>query len=172
MMFAILFGLSMDYEVFLMTHIRERFMATEDAHEGVVDGLAGTARVITSAALIMVSVFLAFLLSGDPTIKQFGLGMAAAVAIDATLIRCVLVPAVDDPARPCRVVDAALARSGDAGHLDRGRGVLPQHGPRRCRGRRVLGRGILGRPSSLRTDAGVRPRRLTTMRGSSTAGVQ
>jgi RND superfamily putative drug exporter len=59
-----------------------------------VDGLAGTARVITSAALIMVSVFLAFLLSGDPTIKQFGLGMAAAVAIDATLIRCVLVPAV------------------------------------------------------------------------------
>jgi putative drug exporter of the RND superfamily len=94
MMFAILFGLSMDYEVFLMTHIRERFISTDDAHEGVIDGLAGTARVITSAALIMVSVFLAFLLSGDPTIKQFGLGMAAAVAIDATLIRCVLVPAV------------------------------------------------------------------------------
>lgn len=94
MMFAILFGLSMDYEVFLMTHVRERFAATGDAHEAVVEGLAGTARVITSAALIMVSVFLAFLLSGDPTIKQFGLGMAAAVAIDATLIRCVLVPAV------------------------------------------------------------------------------
>lgn len=94
MMFAILFGLSMDYEVFLMAHIRERFTATGNEHDAVVEGVAGTARVITSAALIMVSVFLAFLLSGDPTIKQFGLGMAAAVAIDATLIRCVLVPAV------------------------------------------------------------------------------
>jgi RND superfamily putative drug exporter len=94
MMFAILFGLSMDYEVFLMTHVRERFKTTGDAHEGVIDGLANTARVITSAALIMVSVFCAFLLSGDPTIKQFGVGMAAAVAIDATLVRCVLVPSV------------------------------------------------------------------------------
>jgi RND superfamily putative drug exporter len=94
MMFAILFGLSMDYEVFLMSHVRERFVATGDAHRAVIEGLANTARVITSAALIMVSVFCAFLLSGDPTIKQFGVGMAAAVAIDATLIRCVLVPAV------------------------------------------------------------------------------
>jgi hypothetical protein len=63
-------------------------------HAAVVEGLAGTARVITSAALIMVAVFCAFLLNGSPTIKQFGLGMAAAVAIDATLIRCVLVPAI------------------------------------------------------------------------------
>ncbi len=93
MMFAILFGLSMDYEVFLMTHVRERWRVTHDAHAAVVEGLAGTARLITSAALIMCSVFLAFLLSGSPTIKQFGLGMAAAVAIDATVIRCVLVPA-------------------------------------------------------------------------------
>ena len=94
MMFAILFGLSMDYEVFLMTHVRERWKETDDAHAAVVEGLAGTARVITSAALIMVAVFCAFLLNGSPTIKQFGLGMAAAVAVDATLIRCVLVPAV------------------------------------------------------------------------------
>jgi putative drug exporter of the RND superfamily len=94
MMFAILFGLSMDYEVFLMTHVRERWRVTNDPHAAVVEGLAGTARVITSAALIMVAVFCAFLLNGSPTIKQFGLGMAAAVAIDATLIRCVLVPAV------------------------------------------------------------------------------
>ena len=94
MMFAILFGLSMDYEVFLMTHVRERWRVTGDAHTAVVEGLAGTARVITSAALIMISVFCAFLLDGSPTIKQFGLGMAAAVAIDATLIRCVIVPAV------------------------------------------------------------------------------
>jgi putative drug exporter of the RND superfamily len=94
MMFAILFGLSMDYEVFLMSHVREDYLASEDAHKAVVDGLAVTGRVITSAALIMVSVFCAFILSGDPNVKQFGLGMAAAVAVDATVIRCVLVPAV------------------------------------------------------------------------------
>ncbi|HZV72342.1 MAG TPA: MMPL family transporter [Conexibacter sp.] len=94
MMFAILFGLSMDYEVFLMTHVRERWRATGDAHRAVVEGLAGTARVITSAALIMVAVFCAFLLNGSPAIKQFGLGMAAAVAVDATVIRCLLVPAL------------------------------------------------------------------------------
>jgi len=94
MMFAILFGLSMDYEVFLMTHVRERWASTGDAHRAVVEGLAGTARVITSAALIMVSVFCAFILNGDPNIKQFGLGMAAAVAVDATVVRCLLVPAV------------------------------------------------------------------------------
>jgi RND superfamily putative drug exporter len=93
MMFAILFGLSMDYEVFLMSHVRERWAATGHPHEAVIDGLAGTARVITSAALIMVSVFCAFLINGDPNIKQFGLGMAAAVAIDATVVRCLLVPA-------------------------------------------------------------------------------
>jgi RND superfamily putative drug exporter len=92
MMFAILFGLSMDYEVFLMTHVREEFIATGDAHQAVINGLAGTARVITSAALIMVSVFCAFVLSGDPNIKQFGVGMAAAVLIDATVVRCALVP--------------------------------------------------------------------------------
>ncbi len=94
MMFAILFGLSMDYEVFLMTHVREQYKETNDPHEAVVHGLASTARVITSAAMIMVSVFLAFVINGDPTIKQFGLGMAAAVAVDATVVRCVLVPAI------------------------------------------------------------------------------
>jgi RND superfamily putative drug exporter len=94
MMFAILFGLSMDYEVFLMTHVRERWKATGSAHRAVIDGLAGTARVITSAALIMVSVFCAFIINGDPNIKQFGLGMAAAVAVDATIVRCLLVPAI------------------------------------------------------------------------------
>ena len=65
-----------------------------DNHEAVVDGLAVTARVITSAALIMVSVFTSFVLNGDPTVKQFGLGLAAAIAIDATIVRCLLVPAV------------------------------------------------------------------------------
>ena len=94
MMFAILFGLSMDYEVFLMTHIRERWMESGDNRGSVVQGLAHTGRVITSAALIMVSVFCAFVVSGDPTVKQFGVGMAVAVAVDATIVRCLLVPAV------------------------------------------------------------------------------
>ena len=92
MMFAILFGLSMVYEVFLMTHVREQWKETNDPHEAVVHGLASTARVITSAAMIMVSAFLAFVINGDPTVKQFGLGMA--VAVDATVVRCVLVPAI------------------------------------------------------------------------------
>jgi RND superfamily putative drug exporter len=94
MMFAILFGLSMDYEVFLMSHVRESYREHGDPHEAAVDGLATTGRVITSAALIMVSVFCAFILSGDPNVKQFGVGMAAAVAVDATIIRCLLVPAI------------------------------------------------------------------------------
>jgi putative drug exporter of the RND superfamily len=94
MMFAILFGLSMDYEVFLMTHIREAWLDRHDNRYAVVTGVATTGRVITSAALIMVSVFFAFIINGDPTVKQFGVGMGVAVAIDATLVRCLLVPAV------------------------------------------------------------------------------
>ncbi len=94
MMFAILFGLSMDYEVFLITHIREAWLRLHDNRRAVIHGVAHTGRVITSAALIMVSVFLAFVLNGDPTVKQFGVGMAVAVAVDATLVRCLLVPAV------------------------------------------------------------------------------
>jgi putative drug exporter of the RND superfamily len=94
MMFAILFGLSMDYEVFLMTHIRERWLRLHDNKQAVIDGVANTGRVITSAALIMVSVFFAFVINGDPTVKQFGVGMGVAVAVDATLVRCLLVPAV------------------------------------------------------------------------------
>jgi RND superfamily putative drug exporter len=94
MMFAILFGLSMDYEVFLMTHIKEAWERSRDNHEAVVEGVAHTGRVITSAALIMVSVFFAFVLNGDPTVKQFGVGMGVAVAVDATLVRCLLVPSV------------------------------------------------------------------------------
>jgi putative drug exporter of the RND superfamily len=94
MMFAILFGLSMDYEVFLMTHIKEAWDRTRDNREAVIEGVAHTGRVITSAALIMVSVFFAFVINGDPTVKQFGVGMGVAVAVDATLVRCLLVPAV------------------------------------------------------------------------------
>jgi RND superfamily putative drug exporter len=91
-MFAILFGLSMDYEVFLLSRVREEFQRTGDSHQSVVDGLSSTARVITSAALIMISVFLAFVTSDNVTVKMFGLGLATAVLIDATLVRMVLVP--------------------------------------------------------------------------------
>jgi putative drug exporter of the RND superfamily len=94
LMFAILFGLSMDYQVFLLTRIQEHYRENEDNREAVVDGLAVSARVITSAALIMVSVYTSFILNGDPTVKQFGLGLAAAIAVDATIVRCLLVPAV------------------------------------------------------------------------------
>jgi RND superfamily putative drug exporter len=92
-MFAILFGLSMDYEVFLLSRVREEYVATGDNHESVVRGLSSSARVITSAALIMISVFGAFVLGDDPNGKLFGVGLAAAVFIDATLVRMVLVPA-------------------------------------------------------------------------------
>jgi RND superfamily putative drug exporter len=95
LMFAILFGLSMDYQVFLVSRIGERYVELdEDNHEAVVEGLATSARVITSAALIMVFVFSSFILNGNPTVKQFGVGMAAAIAIDATIVRCLLVPSV------------------------------------------------------------------------------
>ena len=93
MMFAILFGLSMDYEVFLLARVREEYVVTGDSHKSVVTGLSGTARVITSAALIMISVFGSFVLGDDPTGKLFGIGLAAAVFLDATLVRMVLVPA-------------------------------------------------------------------------------
>jgi len=93
MMFAILFGLSMDYEVFLLSRVREEYVRTGDSHQSVVTGLSSTARVITSAALIMMSVFGAFVLGDDPNGKLFGLGLAVAVLLDATLVRMVLVPA-------------------------------------------------------------------------------
>jgi len=95
LMFAILFGLSMDYQVFLVSRIDERYRELGgDNHEAVVEGLATSARVITSAALIMVFVFSSFIINGNPTVKQFGVGMAAAIAIDATIVRCLLVPSV------------------------------------------------------------------------------
>ncbi len=92
-MFAILFGLSMDYEVFLLSRVREEFLATGDNDRSVIHGIASTARVITSAALIMISVFLGFVLGSDPTTKMFGLGLATAIFVDATIVRMVLVPA-------------------------------------------------------------------------------
>ena len=94
LMFAILFGLSMDYEVFLLTQIREHYEKYGDPRRAVVEGVANTGRVITSAAAIMVCVFTSFVLSGNPVVKEFGVGLAVAIAIDSTLVRCMLVPAV------------------------------------------------------------------------------
>jgi putative drug exporter of the RND superfamily len=94
LMFAILFGLSMDYEVFLLTQMREHYEEYGDERRAVVEGLANTGRVITSAAAIMVCVFTSFVLSGNPVVKEFGVGLAVAIAIDSTIVRCLLVPAV------------------------------------------------------------------------------
>ena len=89
---AVVFGLSMDYEVFLLSRIRERYDATGDTRRAVAEGLASSARTITSAALIMVAVFSIFVFTGVPSIKQIGLGNAVAIAVDATLVRLILVP--------------------------------------------------------------------------------
>ncbi|KGN34097.1 membrane protein [Knoellia sinensis KCTC 19936] len=92
LMFAILFGLSMDYEVFLLSRIREEWLRTGDSRASVVQGLSATGRVITSAAAIMVAVFLGFATEVDVVVKQIGIGMAVAILLDATVVRMVLVP--------------------------------------------------------------------------------
>jgi RND superfamily putative drug exporter len=94
MMFAVLFGLSMDYEVFLLSRVREEYHRTGETSTAVADGLAKTARVITAAAAIMVVVFLAFIFSTEVFLKLMGVGMATAILVDATIVRLVLVPAV------------------------------------------------------------------------------
>ncbi len=93
LMFTVLFGLSMDYEVFLLSRVREDWLATGDARGSVVRGLSATGRVISSAAAIMVAVFIGFAIDPDITVKMMGVGMAAAVLVDATIVRLVLVPA-------------------------------------------------------------------------------
>jgi RND superfamily putative drug exporter len=93
-LFVILFGLSMDYEVFLLSKIKEEYDRVGDNSLAVGRGLAATARVISAAAAIMVVVFLSFVLTPDVSVKQIGLGLAAAMLVDATVVRLVLVPAV------------------------------------------------------------------------------
>jgi len=92
-MFAVAFGLSMDYEVFLLGRVREEWQRTGDARAAVVSGLASTGRLITAAAAIMIAVFLGFAFEGDLILKQIGAGLAVAILIDATVVRLVLVPA-------------------------------------------------------------------------------
>ncbi len=91
-MFAILFGLSMDYEVFLLSRVREEYLVDRDTVESVATGIRSTARVITSAALVMIAVFLSFVLNESSTVKMIGFGLAVAVLVDATVVRIVLVP--------------------------------------------------------------------------------
>jgi RND superfamily putative drug exporter len=95
-MFAILFGLSMDYEVFLMSRIREEWLRCRDNRRSVCAGISSTARVITAAAIIMISVFGSFALGNDHTVQMMGVGLAVAIFLDATVIRMVLVPATMD----------------------------------------------------------------------------
>jgi RND superfamily putative drug exporter len=94
MLFAIVFGLSMDYEVFLVSRIHEQWTRTKDNHRAVGEGLALTGRVVTAAAAIMVCVFLSFVLGESRVIQQFGLSLASAVFLDAVIVRCMLLPAV------------------------------------------------------------------------------
>jgi uncharacterized membrane protein YdfJ with MMPL/SSD domain len=93
LLLAIVFGLSMDYEVFLLSRIKERYTATKDNRTAVAQGLAASAKTISSAAIIMVAVFSIFALTGLPQVKEIGVGLAVAIALDATLVRLVLVPA-------------------------------------------------------------------------------
>jgi RND superfamily putative drug exporter len=92
-MFAVLFGLSMDYEVFLLSRVREEYLDGHGNTRSVINGISSTARVITSAALIMICVFAGFVLGPQPLVKMFGLGLATAVLVDATIVRVILVPA-------------------------------------------------------------------------------
>jgi putative drug exporter of the RND superfamily len=94
LMFAVVFGLSMDYEVFLVSRVREEWVRHRDASNAVADGIAFTGRVISAAAAIMICVFLSFMLGDERSVKEFGFGLAAAVFLDALVVRCVLLPAV------------------------------------------------------------------------------
>jgi RND superfamily putative drug exporter len=94
MLFAILFGLSMDYEVFLLTRVHEEYLRRGDNSDAVRIGLAATGQTITAAAAIMIVVFGSFILLGQPIIKEFGLGLATAILVDAVVVRSALVPAL------------------------------------------------------------------------------
>ena len=115
LMFAVVFGLSMDYEVFLISRVREEWVRHHDATQSVADGIAFTGKVISAAAAIMVCVFLSFMLGDERSIKEFGFGLAAAVFLDALVVRCVLLPAVLELLGPVtwrlpRAVDERLPR--------------------------------------------------------------
>ena len=129
----VLFGLSMDYEVFLLSRIREEWLRTRENSTAVADGLAVTGRIITAAAAIMFCVFGSFIIK-DPLhiLKVFGLGLATAVLVDATLVRMVLVPSIMELLGPGQLVAAPLDGPLDAEH--RRRGDARRRRPRRAPG--------------------------------------
>ncbi len=138
-LFVILFGLSMDYEVFLLSRIKEEYDRTGDNTASVARGLAQTARVISAAAAIMVVVFLSFVLGADVSVKQIGLGLAVAVLVDATLVRLVLVPAVMEllgranwwlPGWLDRILPRSPAPEPEPGELEPAAGAAPATSPR------------------------------------------
>ena len=135
-MFAVVFGLSMDYEVFLVSRVREQWISTGDASAAVADGISLTGRVISAAAAIMVCVFLSFTLGDERTLKEFGFGLAVAVFLDALVVRCVLLPAVLELLGPTtwrlpRWLDARLPHINIEGSTAR---ALPSHRSHRSRG--------------------------------------
>ena len=131
LMFAVVFGLSMDYEVFLISRVREEWIRQRDAGAAVADGIAYTGRVISAAAAIMICVFLSFMLGDERSVKEFGFGLAAAVFLDALVIRCVLLPAVLEILGPItwwlpHWLDAQLPRIRIEGHAAETEGLASQ----------------------------------------------
>ncbi len=140
MLFAIVFGLSMDYEVFLLSRMREEYDKTGDNGTAVADGLAATARVITAAALIMILVFSAFVLGDDRAIKLFGFGLAVAVFLDATIVRLILVPATMELLGERQLVDPEVAGPDPADGARRARRGSRRRARAARRGREGAGR--------------------------------
>ena len=156
-MFCVLFGLSMDYEVLLLSRIQEAYRRHRDNTEAVAEGLSRTAGVITGAAVIMVTVFAAFALADTVTIKSIGVGMAIAVLIDATIVRMLLVPGHDAPAGRLELVGP-----GPAGPVRRAAGLQPRGG----RGRRTRRRAMRPATGGARRRPRPRPSRPTPRRRS------
>ena len=172
MLFAIVFGLSMDYEVFLLSRIREEYDRTGDNALAVADGLAATARVITAAALIMVTVFASFVLGDFRVIKLFGLGLASAILIDATIVRIVLVPATMELLGKAnwwfpRWLELAPAPARRGAARPRSRAAAARRARRRHRARAGHARALSSRvrtlPTSLRGSSSMGTKRTGTL---------
>ena len=155
-MFCVIFGLSMDYEVLLLSRIQEAYRRTGDNTASVAEGLSKTAGVITGAALIMVSVFAAFALAEVITIKSIGVGMAIAVAVDATIVRVLLVPGHHAPDGQVELVGAGVPRPvRRPARLQprRGRGGRREHGDAGHRRRASPARRLAGARPALSVGA-------------------
>ena len=142
LMFAVVFGLSMDYEVFLISRVREEWVRRRDAGLAVVNGIAFTGRVITAAAAIMICVFLSFMLGSERSVKEFGFGLAAAVFLDAFVVRTVMLPAVLEILGPLtwklpRWLASRLPHLNNEGTAARRAKELPDHQAEEAREREV-----------------------------------